>query len=289
MKHAYLIEAHKDDLTFETLLSLIDDNRNDIYIHMDKKNNNFDKNKYIEKIKRSNIFIIDRINVNWGSYSQIEAELMLIEAAVNNSTHYSYLHLLSGEDLPIKSQNYIHDFFNHNDGKEFIRFENSKFKYDSRVKYFHTFQSWIPRNNIMLNKINNVYLKIQKFCRVNRNNTVEFQKGTNWFSITENLAEYVLSKKEWIRKTFRSSYCADEIFLQTIVHNSSFKEKLYKAEYNNDLEAIMRIIDWERGTPYIFDINDIEEIVNSKMLFARKFNEKKDSQIIRKIAEIYNM
>lgn len=37
MKQAYLIIAHKDDLTFRTLISMLDNENNDIFIHMDKK------------------------------------------------------------------------------------------------------------------------------------------------------------------------------------------------------------------------------------------------------------
>ena len=36
-KHAYLIMAHSDWNMLNTLLELIDDKRNDIYIHIDKK------------------------------------------------------------------------------------------------------------------------------------------------------------------------------------------------------------------------------------------------------------
>lgn len=36
-KFAYLIMAHKADYTLTKLLSTIDDERNDIYIHVDKK------------------------------------------------------------------------------------------------------------------------------------------------------------------------------------------------------------------------------------------------------------
>ena len=36
-KHAFLIIAHKLDFTLSTLLSLLDDKRNDIFIHIDKK------------------------------------------------------------------------------------------------------------------------------------------------------------------------------------------------------------------------------------------------------------
>lgn len=38
--------------------------------------------------------------------------------------NYDYLHILSGEDLPLKSQTYICDFFQKNNGKEFIKIEN---------------------------------------------------------------------------------------------------------------------------------------------------------------------
>lgn len=34
--HAYLIEAHKDNYGFLKLLKLLDDERNYIFIHMDK-------------------------------------------------------------------------------------------------------------------------------------------------------------------------------------------------------------------------------------------------------------
>lgn len=34
MKQAYLIIAHKDDLTFRTLISMLDNENNDIFIHM---------------------------------------------------------------------------------------------------------------------------------------------------------------------------------------------------------------------------------------------------------------
>lgn len=36
-KHAYLIIEHKDNFVLETLIELLDDSRNDIFIHIDKK------------------------------------------------------------------------------------------------------------------------------------------------------------------------------------------------------------------------------------------------------------
>lgn len=48
-KQAYLIIAHKDDLVFRTLLKLLDDSRNDIFIHMDLKNVNYDEQGPFER------------------------------------------------------------------------------------------------------------------------------------------------------------------------------------------------------------------------------------------------
>ena len=51
-KHAYLIEAHKDDHVFYSLLKMLDHELNDIFIHMDVKNVGFDteqaKKQFIE-------------------------------------------------------------------------------------------------------------------------------------------------------------------------------------------------------------------------------------------------
>ena len=70
----------------------------------------------------SKVKFIEQINVNWGGYSIVKCELLLLEAAVKSDTDYVRYHLISGVDLPIKSQDYIHDFFEDNHG-EYIRFD----------------------------------------------------------------------------------------------------------------------------------------------------------------------
>ena len=55
LKQAYLIMAHKDDFVFRTLLRMLDDSRNDIFIHMDAKNKDYD----LIPIKPNNINLIN--------------------------------------------------------------------------------------------------------------------------------------------------------------------------------------------------------------------------------------
>lgn len=82
---------------------------------------------------------------------------------------------------------------------------------------------------------------------------------------------------------FSWSLCADEIFLQTMLLNSPYAANVYHAQPDDDYKAIMRLIDWKRGGPYIFREEDFEDLISSPMLFARKFDQRVDDVIINKL------
>lgn len=289
-KHAYLIMIHNNCEVLKRLLEMLDDERNDIYIHIDKKAKDVDEQDIIGIVKKSNVNIMKKIKVYWGHYSQVECEMLLLEEATKKE--YEYYHLISGSDLPLKSQDEIHAFFNKNKGKEFIHFEakeitNSKKEWICRYhvlqKYFLKFGKNYFSN--MIQYIEKILLEIQRILNLNRyKDSYVLQSGANWFSITDDLARYVLTKKEWTRRNFKFTRSADEVFLQTIVFNSKFVDRLYNEEFNNNYSSsCMRYIDWERGKPYIFRENDFEELISSGCIFARKFNERVDFKIVDRI------
>lgn len=291
MKHAYLIIAHKCDEVFYTLLHMLDNERNDIFIHMDKKNKQFDPKEL--QLEKSRIYFPQkRIKVEWGGYSLIEAELLLLHKAVSIDS-YLYYHLLSGEDLPIKTQKYIYEFFLENKGKEFVSFGRKHFNEHKRVQFYYFWQEMIGKSQeeTLWTKVNKHSLAIQEKLGIKRGNGIRFQKGAQWFSITNELARYVLEKRKWIKKTFKYTFCCDEIFLQTLIINSEFKDKLYNKNFNdeNDIksDSIMRLIDWRRGNPYCYRIDDFEKLCDSDMLFARKFQANVDLQICYALAQVY--
>lgn len=290
MKHAYLIMAHNEPYILERLLKLIDDKRNDIYLHIDKKWHDFDFEYFKKIVNKSNLYFTDRLDVRWGTYRQIECELLLFEMAHNNGG-YSYYHVLSGVDMPLVSQDVIHDYFNKNNGKEFIHFDF----YDKvlpetvdRIKYFHLFVKNKRSSNILLRKIYeklyNGCLKIQRLLHINRikKMPIKWRKGANWISVTDNVISYILENKKKIRKIFKYSICADELFVQSLIYNSKLFKNVYKT-HDNDYNAVLRFIDWNRGEPYTFKSLDFDELINSKCFFARKFSTKVDKDIINKI------
>lgn len=292
-KHAYLIMAHNNFEQLKIELKLLDDPRNDIYIHIDKKAKQVNKNDIVKNIEYSEIYFIQPISVQWAGYSVTKCEFLLLKEAVKQK--YEYYHLLSGADLPLKSQDEIHHFFKKNEGMEFLAFDHSEVEksIEDRLRYYYFFQNIYGRNRknpiyILLYCLDKALLYIQKRLHINRikNNNTILQKGAEWFSITHGLAELVVSKEQWVKKTFSHTFGSDEIFLQTIVRNSKYKNRIFMNGLRNEkLSPCMRKIDWGRGKPYIWKSDDLDELLNSKALYARKFDENIDKNIIEKIYE----
>lgn len=279
----HIIIAHTNWKQLQLLVSLLDDEQNDIYIHIDKK---IDITDLHLQTKVSSLFFVPRIDVRWGTISLIEAEFALFEKASKGK--YFYYHLISGFDLPLHNQKYIHNFFNLYSGKEFIGFGKKKWDIYQRV-YCH---------NVFGRQMRNKYLAIRYFlkiirlslnklqillhCYPYRKPNILYKYGCEWVSITHDFVIDLIRQKDKIFKQYKYAYCPDEIYKQTFAFNSpKYRDRIY--DMNDEFKGCMREIDWNRGRPYTYTINDYDMLIHSNKLFARKFDERKDMQIITKI------
>lgn len=283
-KHAYLIIAHNQPELLKILLKTLDYSENDIYVHLDKKMGNICLEQFYEVVKYSGLFFLsNRLDVRWGDFSQIECELQLLEASIPQK--YQYYHLMSGVDLPLKTQKEIHSFFDKHAGTEFVHFDAPQIDPLSytRVSKYIFIQK---RRKNWIEKIIYKIMMIVQF-RVDRGKGTKlvYQKGANWFSITNALAEYVVSNRSLIEKQFKYTLCADEVFLQTLIASSDFINFVSKNNFSDNYETIQYCIDWKRGNPYEFRTNDFNNLMDSNMLYARKFNWNIDSEIVLRICE----
>lgn len=293
-KHAYLIMAHNNFEQLKLLIDVLDHERTDLFIHIDKKSDFKDYDSLKVHAKKSDIDIFSEVSVYWADYSQTECEMALLERAVSKGKH-AYYHLISNADFPIQSQEKILAFFDANAGKEFVAFRFpknhwpfNKKPYTTEHKYYHFMTKSL--------RTGKKYIDIPSYCieyilvffqflfRVDR---IKGQyipcKGSNWWSITENLAEYIISKKEWIEKNFKHTRSSDEVFTSVLVYNSDFDKKLYDRSHNSSNNENQRYIDWTRGFPYTFKIDDYDEIISSGLMFVRKTNMNNDEGLVRKL------
>lgn len=161
-KHAYLIIAHHDPRLLQTLISLIDDVRNDIFVFIDSKS---DREPFLEvKAYKSRLMFTASFDVRWGSIRQVEAEYLLFETAYAHGS-YAYYHLLSGVCLPLKSQDVIHATCDRMQGTEFVGFtpDNAQTEagIESRVAYYYPFQLHFRPSNL-LGKL--LFKSVRKAC-----------------------------------------------------------------------------------------------------------------------------
>ena len=109
LKHAYMISAHKNIRQLKLLLSMLDNEQNDIFLHIDVKSNDIDPEEISSHIKMSRLYLVERTSVKWASYSIVNATLLLLKCAIKHGP-YAYYHLLSGQDLPLKPIEEINQF-----------------------------------------------------------------------------------------------------------------------------------------------------------------------------------
>lgn len=105
--------------------------------------------------------------------------------------------------------------------------------------------------------------------------------GKTWWSLTPDCVACILQtikEDRSYKQFFRYTLIPDEMFFQTVIMNSSFKDKVV----NNYL----REIEWEGGDgthPIFFTASHFDRLKNSTNLFARKFDTAVDEEILEMI------
>ncbi len=287
MKHAYLILAHHEFDLLAFLIQSLDDPRNDIFLHIDKKVVACP----VLQTKYANLYVLEnRIDVRWGDVSIVEAELLLFQTAKDTDT-YSHYHLLSGVDLPLQSQDDIHAFCLKNPQKQFIGYSQGHqgAHISRKVQRYHVFPKHFRSTGSLADKARQALrflcLRLQFLFGIQRNNDIEFKKGTQWLSLTEDFVVYLLQQKQEILKRYQYTFCADEIFVQTTCWNSPFRKQIY--DRTDEGRGSQRMIQWRDNQLYDWEDKDVEKLNTKDFLFARKFNSK-HMELVRAIVEKVN-
>ncbi len=195
---------------------------------------------------------------------------------------YERYHFISGVDLPLLCQDDIHNFFNENEF-EYLHFTSKLPASDyKRVSRFHFDRT---NSNKIYNKLMFYFEWIQELLNIDRfkKYKMDFYKGENWCTLTHAAVICLVKNEKLIRKMTRWTSNADECFKQIILVNFGFKERLYMDE--NGRYSGLRYTKWTFGekSPHILTMDDYNTIMSSGCIFARKFDENIDKNIIERI------
>jgi hypothetical protein len=255
-------------------------------VHVDKKTDKAIYNKMVKGVSYlPNVFFLKRHTCYWGGFGHVLATIEGLEKALHMDIEFDYVFLLTGQDYPIKSNDYIEQFLLKNKGKEFIHYRPLP------RELIETWNFWLNGRRFHIpsgprqfkSKIKSLIWKILRHFVPKRSFPTNLDPfaGSSYWCITKGCAEYIhdfVEQNKWFDRYFKHVCMPDEIFFQTIVLNSPFKERVI----NNDL----RCIDWAcsgRGHPKIWREQDIGILSQSNSLIARKFDTTIDAEILNLI------
>ncbi len=290
LRHAYCIIAHTDPVMLRVLVAMLDHPLNDIFIHIDRR---VDITPFkLAKTRWSKVFFLPhRLAVEWGNTVQIDTELLLFEYAREHGP-YSYYHMMSGQDLPLRPQDAIHRFMDQeHPHSEFVTVNNEGPDYlqdlEYKTRYYHFFVKSLSDTNHSFSHywhygLHGLSIRIQKLMGIRRKYPFELKKSLHFVSITHEFLTYLLAQKALIRKTFAHTLCCDEVFLQSILWNSPFREKLF-ARADGGVGSMRKVL-WVNHKAHVWNRNDLDALRSAPELFALKFTSQ-DPGLLLAIAE----
>ena len=275
MKQAYLVLAHHQFGLLKKQIALLDDDRNDIFIHIDKKST-FTKAEIESLYSYSQVKgVYVKYRVHWAGFSILKCELYLLKKALKYSDA-GYFHLISAQDYPIKPLNNFLEFFNEDNEKNYLEFQHIPFPQwenntYARFKYFFFFD-YMSRGE-RTRRLNLKFQEFQKKIGIKRNIPNQFEHlygGSAWFSITREAANVMLNyhnKHRSFYNRLKFTFCPEETYVTTLLVNLLPQNKIC----NNNL----RYIRWvkENGScPANYGVEHFYLIAQNKGYFARKFD-----------------
>jgi hypothetical protein len=253
----------------------------EVFVHLDRRGRLRER----DVVACDRVHVIRRRRVHWGSFGMILAtrDLMAL-AAASNSDRYV---LISGRDVPVRTNAGIAEFFDAHVGQEFIECEP------------------LPRagfgQNGWLDRVTRFYLpsaqgvagwrgRLQEWAfwtlfgansrlGISRSiKGIDLYGGSNWWNLTHEAVQGILDHLErepsFLRR-FRMTSCADEIIFQTALVAIGLKDRV--------VSTPLRFVEWDADAthPRTLRADDHARIRESGMLFARKVDPWVDPEIER--------
>jgi hypothetical protein len=273
MKIAYFIMIHHMFSQFCWLFDAVYTEDDIFLIHVDKK---ADKDFY-DQVKsyagsRTNVRFLPQRAITRFGWSVVSVELEAIRILANCTAQWKYFINLSGQDYPIKSLACIKDRLRAEYPRNFI----DVISFDEAAKL----DAEDPHPNRILSF--EVFGRIAKTpLQLPFPRSIDIRyKGPAWFIFARDFCKWLLSEPitKRLATLVKYTWNPDELFFQSLIMNSPYR--------NSRTDQSGREMIWIAGSasPKILRIEDYERLSMSPALFARKFDESVDRQILINLA-----
>lgn len=297
MNIAYLISVYTDAPQLKRLVEALHPDAQ-FFIHVDKKS---DIRPFTAILHGDNIhYLPNRIHVHWGTITQVDFQIALIQAALEHPQDFDYIFFLSGQDYPLWSVDRINTWLQEQNGKELLSgvcintpqksFQQQQALYQSFRPDFNfplIGETWNRKLGILYRKVMHLLNRRKKLTLTIDDEQWQLYKGADYWAISQQLAQHILytyQKYPEIRRYFSDSFAPSETMIQTIAFNSpqwAAKCLLWEGEYPG-LAALtpLHFIIYDPIIK-IMDENDYDTLINSGKMFTRKLVSGKSDRLVK--------
>lgn len=259
----------------------------DIYLHVDK---NVDSEAFRDKLLKNKRIRITNNNVpvRWADYGLQLAYLNVTKEIIETGIDYNYILWGTGQDLLIRGgvdnflaqygkKIFIHGYEDNKRRRAFVMHKWSdnyrrlidfklhpvKIMRRARLEFYTLFQIWEKKTEVDFSD-------------------VVFYYNDQWAAYPLEVAKYIVDfwqNNPGYMKIFEDALVTEEAFTLTIIMRSKYKDWV---EFDNKGEShdLFYLKGFGNGHPYVVRMDDISTLEASGKFFSRKFDIRKDKEVV---------
>jgi hypothetical protein len=293
MNLAYIITAYRLPEQLARLVRRLDSPAAHFFVHVDARSPTAVYQAMTGALRpMPNVCFVKRFRSYWGEFGHVEGMLQGIEEIVARRIECDYVYLLSGQDYPIKPLGYFEDLLRQSAGRSHVEYAPLP-RPDWRNGGLERIESWhfrLAKWNFVLGANPRYQYRIFSRQRTvvipgftgRRPFLKSYQPFGGWatWCLAREAVDYVhwfTRHNPWFSRFFRRVNIPDEIFFQTLLLNSPLKDKV--------LNQTLTYMDWSKPKAPLGPA-DLEVLLASPKVFARKFDITREATILDKLDEI---
>jgi len=265
---AYIVLAHKNPSQVVRLLRRLASDNAQCLVHVDRRASaSVEAGIRVGVKDLAGVRLLPRSTCYWGGFGMVRATLNGFTELVDGVA-FDHAVLLSGQDYPLRSASEIERFFAASDGRSFLTHAALPVEF------------WpgggLPRIE-QLHLVGRRALHLRLPWRRRVPDGLNPFGGGSWVCLSRSAVEHVTRfarEHPNVVRFFERVLHPDELFFQTILMNSPLADSV--------VDDHLRYIQWgdDPGSPDILRAADLERMIASGKLFARKFDDTVDTSVL---------
>jgi hypothetical protein len=279
MKQVFLIHAHKDLAQLNALVRQLRDDDFLIYVNVDRKS--AISPAWVDAGARC---VRQRIDVRWGGISQVEATLHSLRQILAEVPEFDKVIFLSAQDFPLLPNDRLKaELAALSDHELLDAMPLTEGGWPVAFRYQYFYREGGSRRERAACALAN---RVLRLCKRRRRMPAGLQAwgGSSWWALSRGCVQMVLERagrEPALLRFFANVLCPDEMFFQTLVMNSPWRERVLGENF--------RHIQWpEQGArnPKILDETDFDKIAAARAHFCRKLDSNSSAHLLPQLRSL---